>query len=59
MKEKTNKLNKQAQKIVSRLLKLQSLGYKRKQTLKVLENLELPLGLHLTITGNWSSLGLV
>lgn len=44
--------------IVIRLKKLRKLGFSKKQTFKILEDLSLPFPVHMYITGNWSALGL-
>lgn len=44
--------------IVIRLRKLKKLGFSKKQTFKILQDLDLPFPMHMYITGNWSALGL-
>lgn len=44
--------------IVIRLRKLRKLGFSKKQTFKILQDLDLPFPMHMYITGNWSALGL-
>jgi hypothetical protein len=44
--------------IVTRLKKLRKLGFSKKQTFKILQDLDLPFPMHMYITGNWSALGL-
>lgn len=44
--------------IVNRLKKLRKLGFSKKQTFKIFQDLDLPFPMHMYIAGNWSALGL-
>lgn len=56
--DKEMKIDENVRILVSKLKRLQALGYDREATWKVFQELNLPFGVHMYISGNWSALGL-